>query len=130
MLKKKQIPYLLLFLTLLGGIIVYAYLYKPHRDIEKERVIFEVDAKKIIQSFLDEPELANNRYLNKTIGITGTITAIDQNNLIVDNRLLARFKHSITQKVGDTMRFKGRCIGYDDLLEELRFDQCHLLEQH
>ncbi len=127
---KKRILYVLLLLTFSGGFIAYTYLYKPHRTIEKETAKFELKAKKIIRSFLDDQELANDTYLNQTLIITGNITEIDQNTIIVDDQLYARFGEPLTAKEGHTVRFKGRCIGYDDLLEELRFDQCHLLEHH
>jgi hypothetical protein len=30
-------------------------------------------------------------------------------------------------KVNDTIVVKGRCIGYDDLLEEIKLDQCSIV---
>ena len=52
------------------------------------------------------------------------ITGFDSLLVIVDHRLICNPDSSMVLdlSIGDSTTLKGRCIGYDDLLEELRLD--------
>lgn len=106
----------------------YKYMYKSHRDISAEDVMYSSTVSEVYAEFQKNDSLANSKYLDKTVQIKGKITAIDiQNKIItVDERLLGRYtkgKHA-NLKVGDSITLKGRVVGYDDLLDEIQMDQC------
>ena len=108
--------------------ISFKYLYKSHRDIAKETASYSVTVQNVHEAFMKNDSLANAKYLDKTIVIYGEITDIDLSNKIitVDEKLLATFNKNLPNdiKLQQNIKIKGRLIGYDDLLEELKMDQC------
>ena len=127
--KKKII--VVLVLVLIIAFIAYQYMYKSHRDISTETATYTENPTQVYEAFQKNDSLANAKYLDKTIQIYGKITNIDVSAKIitVDEKLLARFSNSIpkTLKLQNSITFKGRVVGYDDLLEEIQMDQCTLL---
>jgi hypothetical protein len=124
--KKKIIITLLIILVLAFGL--YKYLYKGHRDISSEDVTYAETVSQVFDAFQKNDSLANSKYLDKTIEISGTITNIDAQNktITVDEKLTARCTTSIPNslKLKNPITVKGRVVGFDDLLEEIQMDQC------
>ena len=62
--------------------------------------------------------------INQIVQFRGNITGFDSLLVIVDHRLICNPDSSmvVDLSIGDSTTLKGRCIGYDDLLEELRLD--------
>lgn len=125
---KKKI--FIFIITIIIVIIAYNYVYQDHRNIEKEKAEFVVLATEISNEFLDNPEQASIKYLNKTIEVTGVVTNINDNDLTLDINVFCQFVANIEDEisVGDKIKVKGRCIGFDDLLTELKLDQCTIIE--
>jgi hypothetical protein len=121
---------IILGVLLLAAFGTYNYLYKSHRDINKEAVSYSVSVEQVYSEFIKNDSLANLKYLDKTIEIYGKITDVDLSNKIitVDEKLLASFNNTLKSdlKIGQNVKIKGRLIGFDDLLEELKMDQCIL----
>lgn len=105
----------------------YFYLYKGHRDIANEPADYTATTAQFQQEFAANDSLANARYLDKTVVVTGKVTGIDEmaKSIIVDQKLTATFGTASASdfKTGQDVTIKGRFIGYDDLLEEFRMDQ-------
>ena len=116
-------------LLLLG---VYFYMYQYHRDIETEEAKFVLTVKDLQSQFASDAVAANAKYLDKTIEVSGTITNIDQasHSLVLDEKLSAVFKDSVLGdiKLQSSVKIKGRLLGYDDLLEELKLDEASFAE--
>src|SRR4051812_10615717 len=117
--KKKLLIALLTILVL--AFAVYKYLYKAHRDISSEDVTYTETVSQVFDAFQKNDSLANARYLDKTIEISGKITNIDVQNktITVDEKLTARCTKGIpaSAKPQNGITLKGRVVGYDDLLE-------------
>ena len=117
----------LIFIILI--IVGYKYIYQEHRNIEKEQPVFVMSSSLIINAFLEEPLQSEKKYLNKTIAIIGVITEISVSHITLDGFIFCQFSNIIPQnlKMNDSIKIKGRCIGYDDLLEQVKLDQCSML---
>ena len=111
---------------------VYAYMYKDHRDIASEDAAYRVSVKKLQNEFLVNPLESNRKYLDKSIEVFGVITTIDSSShsIVVDGKLSVVFKDSVLNGLflQKGIVLKGRFLGYDDLLEELKMDQAVLSE--
>ncbi len=123
---KKWITIALIFLLLFLG---YNYLYKDHRDIQNENPEFILTADEISQKFFDSSEFATSQFLNKAIIVSGVITDINDTDITLNNSIFCNFNNMIQTdiQVSDVIKIKGRCIGYDDLLEQIKLDQCNLI---
>ncbi|MCX2679313.1 hypothetical protein OOZ15_05100 [Galbibacter sp. EGI 63066] len=117
------------WLILLIGIALAAlffWIYKPHRTIESETPSYTGTAVDFAQLFNSDKNMVMDKCLNKTLVITGKLVEQNESLLILNNGIVARF--SETPPIKDSLiTFKGRFIGYDELLEELKFDQCIIL---
>lgn len=113
--------------TLLAAIFVYNYVYQDHRDIQSEAPAFRVSATELSAAFEQDETTSTQTYLNNTIVVTGTISSIDLNTATMEPGIF--FALSVNQLLpkGDLSKaivsIKGRCIGYDSILEEIKFDQ-------
>lgn len=127
---KKKILLLLAVVVVSGVFFGYKFLYHGHRDVSNEDASFTLTVKKLQEEFTANDSLANAKYADKTIGISGKITAIDvaSNTITVDEKLSATMKGKLPAgvKPQETVKIKGRFVGYDDLLEELKMDQVTL----
>ncbi|HBD26841.1 hypothetical protein [Flavobacterium sp.] len=120
-------------LVMISAIVVlYFYVYQSHRDIDAEQATFETSVSELSQRFLNNPDSSTVTYADQTISIYGNVTALDlkQNTITLDNKLIATTsKEEINRaKTGELVKLKGRFIGYDELFNELRMDQCTIEE--
>ncbi len=135
MMNKKKYPIILKFLFLLfiiGLIIIYVIYNKPHKDFNKSPIETTIESIDLISFYQDNPDDSNTRFLDKIILVIGTITDIEKNIIVLDNSIVCKLDPS--QIINDQINIntevsvKGRCIGYDDLLEEVRIDHCFIIK--
>ncbi len=127
--KKKIVLFCIVFI--IGAYLLYQYIYKEHRDISTEKASFAISVVELKKEYNENDSLANVKYLDKTIQIHGSITNIDLSNKMVtiDSSLTAIIKgENASLKIYDKLNIKGRFIGYDDLLEEFKMDECTIIE--
>lgn len=121
--------YIVLLGILLIIVLVYSYVYQDHRDIEKEKAEFTMDADIIIKEFFMNSQVNETKYLNKTIEVKGIVTNQSEKSISLNDNIFCQFSELIPSKLKTNIEIsiKGRFIGYDDLLEELKFDQCMVI---
>lgn len=127
--KKKLL--IVCFFVIIIAFLVYNYVYKSHRDISNEKESFAISVIDLKNDYRKNDSLANAKYLDKTIVIYGKITSLDLANRIlsVDTSLSAILKESgVSLNLNDSIKLKGRFIGYDDLLEEFKMDECSVIK--
>lgn len=122
---KKKILLIFLLLVVLA-IVGYQFIYHSHRDIATEKVAFSTTGETLIKEFIADENSSNAKYLDKSVAIKGKITNVDvQNNtIVIDEKVFAIVQEKNEAKVGDEVTVKGRLIGFDSLLEEIKLDQC------
>lgn len=81
---KRITLYALIGALLLGGITAVYLFNLPHRDVANSSADFEVSAADLVNTYLDDPSAANERFLSedgdsKILAITGNIKAIETN---------------------------------------------------
>ena len=119
------------FFVIISTVLIYNYVYKSHRDISNEKESFAISVIDLKNDYRKNDSLANAKYLDKTIVIYGKITSLDLANrlLSVDTSLSAILKESgVSLNLNDSIKLKGRFIGYDDLLEEFKMDECSVIK--
>tara|TARA_R110000772_G_scaffold91154_1_gene187616 strand:- start:1194 stop:1571 length:378 start_codon:yes stop_codon:yes gene_type:complete len=118
----------LLIITLLAlvGYFGYNYIYKDHRDIKAEVSQIEIAAPYLLERFKKDD---GNDLLNRTITVTGIITQVESTVITIDSNVHCSFGNEVSGfKNGDIIVIKGRCIGYDDLFEIVKLDQCIVIK--
>ena len=116
---------ILVFVLVIGGYFGYKYIMTVgERNIESEKSAFVVTSMTVFNEFSENSELATSKYLNKAVEISGKITSISPNLIILDEKISCQFQIEQKEVVGSQIVIKGRVTGYDDLFEELKIDQC------
>ena len=130
---KGKKPYILLSIALLLiilSIATYNYMYKEHRNIATENVSFNVSASQL-NSDLSSPDTALE-YIDKVVQIQGIVTAVEQNDVVIDDKVQVSFIENVSNRLSieKQITIKGRCVGYDDLLELVKIDQATLIHDN
>lgn len=127
---KKKIRYGIL-IVLVATIAMYLYTYKEHRDISSEKATYTVSTPELEKEFATNDSLALAKYQDQTIELEAKITAVDIENkaIILDSKVFATFNDSLPKNIisGKKINIKGRFLGYDELLEEFKMDQCSII---
>lgn len=124
--KKLKIIIGTLILILIAGGFTYNYvMHGGERNLESEDTEFKVTSVAIINEFTTNTELANKKYLEKAIAVSGKVTDVQPNQIIIDNVVICNFKSAATPISKDqSITVKGRVVGFDDLMGELKLDKC------
>ena len=119
-------------LSIIGVVVVYLTYNKPHKDFNKSRSEFTIESKDLIEFYQNDADNANAKYLDKILLLTGIVTETEENIIILDNGIVCTLDPSqkVNEKInlGTKVSIKGRCIGYDDLLEEVRIDHTFIIK--
>lgn len=129
---KKTIIKIVIFVSILAIVfysIKYYIYHSGSRDVQTESAAFNLSSQAITAEFMSNSEAANKKFLDKTVEISGKVSSINGKEVILENSINCNFSQAITYvKVGQMVIIKGRIIGFDDLLGELKLDQCNISE--
>ena len=127
----KRIYIIIISIVLLFAFSLYKYVYKNHRDISTEEASFTINSKTILDEYNNSEQKANEKYLDKTIIVKGIITNLDTLNktLVIDEKMFCLIDSFNSElKINKLVSVKGRFLGYDELLEEMKMDQISIIK--
>ena len=123
-LSKKNKLFVLVMLAITSiGFTFYQYSFKPPVKISQKKIDFVGSSTELLNKIQKE----GNQWQDKVVIISGKITKLDSQGIMISPNIYCQFLDSIFLKkiqLNDTISVKGRVIGYDDLFEELKLDQC------
>lgn len=123
--KLKKLFFITIILLCLGYF-GYRYVYQEHRDISKEDASYSLTVEMLDSAFVENETAANEKFLDKTIMIKGKITSLnkEEKSLVVDEKINCYFPEAIPEDLEANVMIKGRFIGYDELLNEYKVNEC------
>ncbi len=126
----KKFKIILSIIVLIGITVFFGFDYALNggaRNLNNEESSFLVTSKEINSEFSKNIELANKKYLDKAVEISGVVTSVKNHEIIIDNIVICNFTViDKTIKVDQNIIMKGRVVGFDDLMGELKLDQCFI----
>ena len=90
-------------------------------DYTSKEPVLTTDANDLVWRFqMNE----GSELLNQIVKVNGNVTGIDSLLVILDHQVICApdLSAGLVPSIGESITVKGRCIGYDDLLKELRLD--------
>lgn len=125
----RKIIFISLGVILLIAIGAYFYLSRGPRNIESEKAVHSLSSKDLVAEFQTNPTQANEKYLNQTIEVIGSLTEQSDSTLTLDSGVFCFFSDPIDVEFdSNEVTVKCRCIGYDELFGEVKLDQCSLIK--
>ncbi len=125
--KKKIIGIGFLIILIAAGSGYYYAMHGGARNLATEEAVFTVTSQSIATEFTTNLEMANKKYLEKAVAISGKISSTKDLDVVLDGNVICNLKEANSDvKEGDLVTVKGRVVGYDDLLGELKLDQCYI----
>jgi hypothetical protein len=132
--KIKRIAFVIAGILLVASAGIYFYygvVFKEARNIESEMPDLTITATKLLNDYNSNPQKADSLYLNKTIEITGKVTKETDYVVIVENTVFCLFTQKTKDRlINNKVTVKGKCIGYDELFQEVKLDQCTINKQN
>lgn len=105
----------------------YGYLYKDARDISSEDAKYTLSTSRLAADYTFNPVEANGRYLNSTLEVTGVVTEVSDSVLTLDSTIFCGFNQPVDKDLlNKNITIKGRCLGYDELFNEVKLDECSI----
>lgn len=129
--RKKTILLAALMLLIISGSIYFYYgvLFKEARDIASEKPEISIAATDLIEDYNSDPQKADTHYLNKTIQLKGIVTKETDSTLVLKSTIFCLFNEKLNNNNLNTeVLVKGKCIGYDELFQEIKLDQCTIIK--
>ena len=127
---KKKILISGLIIASIVTLLVYNYVFNSkHRNIAEEKATVVLSANELHSNFETNESLATTNYLDKVVETTGKITSVEGNDVVLNDGVQVSFTTANVEqpKTGTAVTIKGRCVGYDELLELVKIDQATLI---
>jgi len=118
--KKLAIVIGLILAVLVGS---YFYLYQDHRDVVKADASISLSTQELTGIFTDDNLENDQSVLDQVIEVQGIVTDVSDIEMILDEVVFIELVKPSDVALGSEQKIKGRCLGYDDLLGEIKIDQ-------
>jgi hypothetical protein len=125
--KKSKILLAVIVFVGVGLFVAQKIIYKPHKAINDIEVAFSGTSKEFIENHLSNNA---NSWQDKVVELSGIISSIEEKGIVLNSKIYCQLegeKNINTLKEGTIAKVKGRVIGYDDLLEELKIDKAIII---
>lgn len=129
----------ILVILVVAGLLAGIYMYnKPQKDLRRQKADFILTASELHKEFTADEPAANEKYIGKTIEITGKITSVNiESDKVVSiilettdeaSSVICTFRESIDPKMLDTMKpatVRGELSGF---LMDVLLNNCVLIK--
>ena len=103
--------------------ILYFKFYNSDKQLHQK-----LSSKELIDMYENQDGLKSFLSAANVIELNGNVTAIAPAALTIDKKIFCKFKDDIFNiKVGDSIFLVGKFIGYDDLFQEFKINECSIL---
>lgn len=126
--KKSKIILSVIVVIIIAVFAVYKYSMQPPAKIESKKVDFTGSSDELLSKIQENFA----EWQDKVVVISGKITSLDDKGFMLSSSIYCQLRDSLkvsSLTADQNISIKGRIIGYDDLLEELKLDQCIIQQQ-
>lgn len=119
-----------IILVLLGLIFfgVYKYMFRAPEDVSKANIDFTVSATEFVEEFSNDLASSEKKYHEAIIVVEGIVTEIESEGITINEGVFCKLSSIENIKIDSKIKIKGLYIGFDDLFEIVKIDQCSVIE--
>ena len=104
---------------------VYVYFF-----LDRLAPLIELSSAELIYKFSMDDNSNKSNLSESNILLSGIVTKVKKSALIIDKKIFCKFNNDISAvKVGDTIRLLGKFIGFDELFQEYKLNDCSFVNQ-
>ena len=110
----------------LAAYLSYQYVYQEGVSVISEKTQFQLNSDRLYTHFTSNLDWANQTYSNQIIEVSGVVKSTSKNLLILNPGIVCKLdSNTVISEIqlNDTIEIKGRCLGFDDLFEEVKIDK-------
>lgn len=125
--KKNKLLLLIPVLLIAIATLAYSMMYKPHKTTEEQDAVFTG----AVGDFQNQLNMDAQKWQNAIVELNGPVTEIDGKGVMLNGNSYCQFSEPAQLsgiQQNQQIKIKGRFIGYDELLEEIKLDQCILVK--
>ena len=145
--KRKRIIFTSVFILIVSSAVTIWYIFTvKFEDINDQKPDYSIKALDLIEEFTKSDSLANKKYAEKIVAVTGVVTEIEPADSTINIKLgdtitgsyvifafqKQHLKEATAIKKGDSISIKGSCSGgaYSEILETefITFKRCALIK--
>ena len=110
------------------GFVLNATFNPKHRVIANEEPAFFIPADELQYLFANDEQSAGKKYMDQVLKVSGKVTEVEGQSIVLDNRVLANLLTDTGKGLlqGEELIIKGRCVGFDELLLQVKIDQAEI----
>ncbi len=124
---KKAAAFIIGIITIVG-VLAYFYIYQDHKNISESKTFKSFTPASLLAVFTDEDLNNDKEVLDQVIEVTGTITEKSDESILLENQVFVKLIENQTSTVDEKITVKGLCIGYDDLIGEIKIVQASIIK--
>jgi hypothetical protein len=122
-LSREMKKYIYIVFVAILGILGYNYLYQDHMDVASSNATSSFTTSELIALLTDGDASNDMRALDQVIEVSGIATDVKTASITLNGQVFIELSNPHKVEVNQPYTIKGRCLGYDDLLEEVKVDQ-------
>ncbi|MFT6095421.1 MAG: hypothetical protein ACJAT0_000636 [Nonlabens sp.] len=119
---KKKIL-LVFFIIVIMGFLGYNFVYQDHRDIASSDATSSFTTSELTALLTDDDASNDVRALDQVIEVSGIATDVKTTSITLNGQVFIELSNAHDTEINQPYTIKGRCLGYDDLLQEVKVDQ-------
>jgi len=139
--KKRNIIIIVTVVVIIVIIVLFEWAFRKAPDsVASQKAVFEMEAKSLVNSFVQDEQASDKKYLGKVILVAGTLESFTVNgkdkkvSVIIKDQgdmagVICEFGmgsiDTLSLKVGNKLKVKGECNGF---LMDVVLNKCSIVE--
>lgn len=106
---------------------VVTYVYMPKENVQEAEIQFSGSSQEFVTSFKSAP----NTYLGKVVEISGQVKSASDHSILLRGGVFCQFNTDtiLSLDVLKHVVLRGKVLGYDELVDEVKLSQCIIKER-
>lgn len=103
-------------------------MFRAPEDVSKATINFTMNATEFVKEFSNDLESSEKKYHDAIVIVEGVVTEVEKDGITLNEGVFCKLSSTIDIKIDTKIKVKGLYIGFDDLFELVKIDQCTIVK--